>query len=358
MKVYEYEHENPSIEKFNSFKETVMSHYAKEIGDINQISTEVSLALQEFIEKDSSEYHFRGWIRGDEREDPRESDLNYNIEQFLDEKKRRGRVKSTLETYRTELKILRIFFEGRNVRSIEHSDIKEFLNHREDNYSVTSKNSLERIRGNLNSFFDWLVEENKIEKNPVKKVSSYKVYKTGNKALTDKELTELRNACISIRERALLETLLSTGCQLSEIERMYISNIDWHNKTLRLIDSREQEKIVFFTMTAEKHLKKYLQSRQDKLDILFVSERKPYRQLSHRAIQNEITNIKNRTSISRNITPRTFRDTFARLMSSRGHQVNIIDTLLGYHSKSIRTESYYKITNENIWEIVGTRPDF
>lgn len=358
LNIYEHEIEKPSIEKYNSFKNTVMSHYVKEVEDINQISTEVSLALQEFIEKDSSEYHFRGWVRGDEKEDPLEFNINYSIEKFLDEKKRRGRVKSTLETYRTELTLLRNFLKVSSVRSIETSDIKRFLNHREDDYSVTSKNSLERIRGNLNSFFDWLVEEDKIEKNPVKKVPSYKVYKTGNKALTDEELIELRNACVSLRERALLETLLSTGCRLSELKKMYISNIDWNNKTLRFTDSRDQEKIVFFTEKAEKYLKEYLQSRQDKLDILFVSQRRPYRQISHGGIQDEIANIKNRTSISRSITPRTFRDTFARLMSRGGHPLNIINALLGYDSKSIRAESYYKLTNENIWDIIGSRPNF
>lgn len=358
LNVYEYENENPSIQKYNSFKDTVMSHYVKEVGDINQISTEVSLALQEFMEKDKAEYHFRGWIRGDEKLDPLEFDIEYNVEKFLDEKKRQGRVKVTLDMYKLELKLFKNYFKGINVSTIEASHIKEFLKHREDDYALKSKSSLGRVRGNLNVFFDWLIEEKKIEKNPVKKVPTYKFYKAGNKALTDQELTDLRRSCISPRERALLEVLLSTGCHLSEVKKMYISNIDWHNKTIRLTDSREQERVVIFTTKAEKHLKEYLQSRQDELDNLFVSQRKPYRQISHRGIQDEIANIQSRTSISKNISPRTFRDTFARLMSSLGHPPNIIDALLGYHSKSIRAESYYKITNENIWDIVWPRPDF
>ena len=67
LKVYEHEVKNPSIEKYNLFNELVMSNLVSIVEDINQISTEVSLILQEFIRKDESEYHFRGWVRGKER---------------------------------------------------------------------------------------------------------------------------------------------------------------------------------------------------------------------------------------------------------------------------------------------------
>lgn len=64
LKVYEHEVENPHIEKYTSFKELVTSKMVRFVGDINQISTEVALSLQHFVEKDGKEYHFRGWIRG------------------------------------------------------------------------------------------------------------------------------------------------------------------------------------------------------------------------------------------------------------------------------------------------------
>ncbi|MBB5180971.1 site-specific recombinase XerD [Planomicrobium koreense] len=358
LQVYEHESENPSIQKYNSFKQTIMSHYVKEVEEINQISTEVLSALQEFMEKDNSEYHFRGWVRGNEKLDPNHLNIEFNVQKFLEEKKRQGRVQDTLDMYRLELKIFQNYFEGYSIDNIETSHLKEFLIYREDNYSLKSKSSLEKTRGNLNVFFDWLIEEKKIERNPVKKIPTYKFNKAGNKALNDKELLELRKSCITLRERALLEVLLSTGCHLSEIKKMFISNIDWNNKTIRIKDSREQERVVFFTTKAEKHLKEYLQSRQDELDNLFISQRRPYRQISHRGIQDEIDNIQSRSTLSRNISPRTLRDTFARLMSSLGYPQNIIDALLGYNSKSIRAESFYKINNENIWDIVWPKPDF
>lgn len=66
LKVYEYEVENAQVEKYNSFKGLVKSNLVSFIGDINQISTEVVLSLQDFVRNDESEYKFRGWIRGND----------------------------------------------------------------------------------------------------------------------------------------------------------------------------------------------------------------------------------------------------------------------------------------------------
>ncbi|WP_391209753.1 tyrosine-type recombinase/integrase [Psychrobacillus sp. L4] len=139
---------------------------------------------------------------------------------------------------------------------------------------------------------------------------------------------------------------------------MYSNHIDWTNKTIVVTDSRGKERVVFLTVLAEKHLKNYLLNREDNLKNLFVTERRPYRQIGHRAIQDEIANIVRRTTISKSITPRTFRETFSRIMLEKGYQSNIVESLLGYDSKSSRSETYFVITNHNIWEIIHSRPDF
>lgn len=65
LKVYEHEVESPNMEKYKSFKEIVTSNLVSFVQDINQISNEVTLALQEFMKNDKTEYQFKGWIRGD-----------------------------------------------------------------------------------------------------------------------------------------------------------------------------------------------------------------------------------------------------------------------------------------------------
>lgn len=356
LKIYEHENENPNIEKYSSFKKEVMSNLVSMVEDINQISTEVSLALQEFISKDRTEYHFRGWIKGENKPDFLTLSVEYNVQSFIDDKKRQGLSELTINTYKLELRIFKNYFKDINVTEIDTIKIKEFLRYREDNYSIKSRRSLESTRGQLNNFFNWLADEGIVNNNPVKKIKPFRFQKKGNEALNNNEVSELRNACITLRERAILETLLSTGCHLAEIKEIGLNNIDWFNKTIT-IHSNEKERVVFLSKTLEKHLKNYLDVRKDNLNILFVTDRKPYRQLSNRGIQREIKLIAGRTSINKSISPRTFRDTFAKIMLDKGYQSSIVDLFLGYHSKAIRSESYFNISNDNIWEVISSRPD-
>lgn len=64
LEIFEREVKEPNIEKYDSFKKLVLSNLVRFVENINQIATEVSYSLQDFIRKDNTEYNFRGWIRG------------------------------------------------------------------------------------------------------------------------------------------------------------------------------------------------------------------------------------------------------------------------------------------------------
>jgi site-specific recombinase XerD len=357
LKVYEHEAVNPSIDKYKSFKEMVMSNFVSPVEDINQISTEVSLALHEFIRKDETEYKFRGWVRGKERLRHDEMSIEYNINNYIDDKERHGLVKSTLDNYKTNLRIFQNYFNNSPIDEIDTAKIKEFLKYREDNYSIGSKNTMEVVRGILKIFFDWLVQENIIERNPVDRIKPYKVNKKGNDGLNNTELREIRSACKTPRERALVEVLLSTGCHLSELGEIQLTDINWSNKTIN-INSTKRRRVVFLTPKAEKYLKIYLDKRDDNLSNLFITGRKPYQQIGTRSIERAIDKIVKGTNITKNISPRTFRDTFVRIMLEEGYQWNTLQVLLGYSPNNSRSATLFSITNTNIWDIMQSRPDF
>lgn len=65
-----------------------------------------------------------------------------------------------------------------------------------------------------------------------------------------------------------------------------------------------------------------------------------------------------RTNITKNISPRTFRDTFVRIMLEKGYQLNILQVLLGYSPTTSRFATLFSITKTNIWDIMQSRPDF
>ena len=174
LKVYEHEVEEPSLEKYNFFKRIVMSNLVSVVEDINQISTEVSLALQEFLRKDETEYNFRGWVRGQEKLSSK-FNLEHYVRSYIDDRRRNGLAINTIDSYTRELSIFQNYFHDLMIAEIDPLKIKEYLKYREDNYSINSINTLEKVRGILKVFFDWLIEETIIERNPVKKVRPYKV---------------------------------------------------------------------------------------------------------------------------------------------------------------------------------------
>jgi site-specific recombinase XerD len=355
INVYEHEVPNPSLEKYKDFKKLVTSNLVSIVEDINQISTEVSLALQEFLRKDELDYHFRGWVRGKEKPNSIEMSIDYNIKKYIEDKDRQGLAKITLDSYMRQLCIFQDYLKDKLINDIDTECIKDFLNYREQNYSVNSKSSMEVVRSILKVFFDWLVQEKIIDSNPVNRIQPYKYIIKGNEGLNNTELQKLRDACSTPRERAILEISLSTGCKLSELLEMQINQIDWENKTIH-INSRVRNRIVFMTPNAEKYVLKYLKTRQDKVNYLFITERRPFRKMGARNVGREINNIAARANVSRRVSPKTFRETFASVLMEKGIPFNIIQALLGYTTSS--SETYFKITNRNIWDVLKTRPDF
>lgn len=356
LKVYEHEENNSNFDKYETFKRQVMSNLVSVVEDINEISTEVSLALQEFIRKDKKEYHFRGWIKGEKQTSFMELSIEYNVKNFLSYKRRQGLNEITLKTYRNILRIFYEYFNNESIKDINSTKIKEFLEYREDNFSVKSRMTMESIRGNLNVFFTWLTEEGIIHSNPVKQIKPYKFQKKGNDALNNIEIKEIRNSCKTLRERAIFETFISTGCRLSELIGLKLGDIDWSNKTIT-ISSTSKNRVVFLTKEAEKHINNYISKRKGESNFLFVTQRRPYRDLVSATVKKEIDKIVERSIITRKVTPNTLRNTFAKVMLDKGYTANLVDSFLGYNSKTIRSESLFTITNGNIWEIIHSRPD-
>jgi site-specific recombinase XerD len=320
-----------------------------------ELASKVSIAL-------NKEFMFNprvGWIRSDQspsnEKGIKNSIANYNlgknIERFLEEKKRQGLSNLTISSYQLHLRIFNEFSNGKLLSEINSRHIKDFLIYREDAFKVNSINTMGTIRGIINLFFDWLVDEKVIDSNPVSKVSTFKSKDVTYESLEEVEIIEIQNACKNERERALIEILLSTGCHLGEIESIKLSNINWNKNTVRINGSNQRNRLVLLNKQAEYYLKKYIDTREDDTDYLFVTERKPFRSLSNRGIQRQITIIIERTNIKKKISPRTFRQTFAKKMLEKGCELNVLQALLG-HKNASTSETYVKLTDENISKAV------
>ncbi|MDQ8736186.1 tyrosine-type recombinase/integrase [Paenibacillus sp. LHD-38] len=307
-----------------------------------------------------------GWVRVSEsnvdqyidneikKKDHEQLELETNINNFLLDKKRQGLTDGTINSYKVELGVFEKYSIGKLITQVDTDHIKKFLKSREDNYRINTKSTMEKIRGVLRIFFEWLVEEKLINKNPVYKVKAYRIQESNIESLLDDEVKEIQNNCITLREHALINVLLSTGCKLGEIANINVKNIDWSNNTILITSANRRNRVVVLTEEANNSIKRYLDSRIDQTDHLFVSERKPYGVLSERGIQREISIIVGRTAISKKISPITFRHTFAKRMLENGTPMYVVQSLLGHKRYSSTSETYLKLTNDNIHKIVNS----
>jgi integrase/recombinase XerD len=271
-----------------------------------------------------------------------ECNLDFYIEQFLSAKQLDGLSKgTTLKNYKLQLNIFSKEI-NKNVEYISTAHLRNYLS----KYSYLKPSSIASKISVLKSFFSWLLQEEIIQKNPMKKIKTPKFNKHNPKYLEVDELEMLREACVTVRQRALVECLYATGARLSELCNMNIKDIDFNSFSTKVVGKGGKERDVFFSLKAIHHLKKYLITRNDDCEALIVTERRPYRRLSNRGIQREIAKITSNSSIKKNVTPHVLRHTLASLSLNNNMDISVISDLLG-HSNISTTQIYAHVTDEN-----------
>lgn len=271
-----------------------------------------------------------------------ECNLSYYIEQFLSAKQLDGlSKKTTIKNYKLQLDIFSKKV-NRNVEEITASHIRNYLSE----YDHLKPSSIAYKVSTVKSFFGWLHQEELIQKDPSKKIKTPKFNKRNPRYLEIDELEMLRDACITPRERSLVECLYATGARLSELHELNISDIDLHTFSAKVIGKGDKERDVYFSLKAIHHLRKYLDSRDDDCEALFVTERRPYRRLSNRGIQREIGKIASRTDIQKKVTPHVLRHTLASLSLNNNMDIAVLSSILG-HDNISTTQIYAHVTDEN-----------
>lgn len=259
-------------------------------------------------------------------EDEVHPDLFEKIALYLSSKKLEGLSATSLQNYERDLKIFANDVKKRS-EDINSADIRVYLAKFEHlkMSSVSTKLSI------LKSFFGWLTNEEILLRDPTAKLRPPKQEKRIPKALTIEELEMLREGCQSNRQRALIEVLYATGCRLSEVHDLNISDVDHQAMSARVVGKGNKERVVYFSFRAMYHLKKYINSRNDDDPALFVTERKPYRRVSKRAIQREVSKIAEQAGV-KHVSPHALRHTFATLTLNNGAELAAVQALLGHES--------------------------
>lgn len=231
------------------------------------------------------------------------------------------------------------------ISEITTNDIRLYLYHYKTDRNATN-NYLDQIRKILNSFFAWLQNNNYIDANPCTNVEHIKFQPAERKPLTSYELEILRYNCHDIREKAIVDFLFSTGCRVSEFCAANKSDIDWQRRSLIVRHGKgDKRRIVYFNAESELSLRKYLETRYDDSDALFVGSRSPHNRLSVKAVQVLLDKVSARCNM--HVYPHMLRHTFATSGIRSGMPLEKLQTLMG-HAEPRTTLIYAKMDQADL----------
>lgn len=237
--------------------------------------------------------------------------------------------------------VLTDFFETvrKEQEKITANDIKVYLYRYQEKTGITNR-TLDLRRTIICTYFGWLASEEYISKNPALNITPIKYERKHKKPMSQLDLEKVRSACKTNREKAIVEMLYSTGCRVSELEHLNISDVNFETKEVMLFGKGDKHRVSYLNAKAEISLRNYLKERTDNDEALFVYDKKPYSRLKKSGIELIIKNIVNRTNgVNVHVTPHVFRHTTASVSLERGMNIVEVSKLLG-HSKVETTMEY------------------
>lgn len=207
------------------------------------------------------------------------------------------------------------------------NDIRFFLSELKEGH----KNSyVKSTKAHISAFFKWMKSEDITEKNTCEKVNDIKVEEEVRLPFSSVDIDKLRTSITgrhAIRDRAIIEVLLSSGVRCAELCDINISDVDIANQSIHIIKGKGGKgRVVFISDIATEYLRKYL-SKRNAGDALFISQK------GERICTDSIRRIlKKYAKITgvQNVHPHRFRRTFATEMHRRGMDIDEIRKLMGH----------------------------
>lgn len=208
-----------------------------------------------------------------------------------------------------------------------------------------SERTRDNQRANISAFFQWMVNEEFIPKNPIAALKTIKYKEEVRLAFSDVEVDRIRSACKKPKERALVEILLTTGVRVNEASNLKVDDINKDTCAVHVRHGKgNKERITYTTPVAMRHVSAYICSRKEAGEMLFYN--KNHKQLEPGGIRTILNTIAKRAGVF-DVHPHRFRRTFATNLYRRGMDVHEIQRLMG-HSNINTTMAYIVVEDTKI----------
>lgn len=272
--------------------------------------------------------------------------------------------KYTLKSYNEDLSdfwnYLKTEYKIEHPKEISYKMIRYYLGVLNDN--IKKSTTVSRHLSTIKSYMKFLCREGVISKNPADKVSYPKKEKILPKFMFEQEVEQILNSIepdnyLNMRNKFLLEMLYSTGMRVSEIVSVDIDDIKPENDAIIITGKGNKQRYVFYGRFVQKMLDTYLEYRKLFLKQLEISSDNSALFLNNnggrltvRGVRYLVKKIVKYAEIQKNITPHTFRHSFATHLLNNGANIRIVQELLG-HSNLSTTQIYTHISKEKMVEM-------
>ncbi len=227
---------------------------------------------------------------------------------------------------------------------------------------VVNPRSQARIISGLKSFFSYLVFEDYREDNPLDLIESPKIGRKLPDTISENEINQLI-AAIDLskkegeRNRAMLETLYGCGLRVSELIGLKISDLYFEEDFIKVTGKGDKQRFVPVSNINKKYINIYrkevrihLNIQEGFQDILFLNRRG--KQLSRAMIFTIVKDLAQQIGLRKNISPHTFRHSFATHLLENGADLRSIQQMLG-HESITTTEVYMHVDRTHLAEVMN-----
>lgn len=279
--------------------------------------------------------------------------MKKNLDNFYEYLEGKKYSSNTINSYRKDLNQFEIYCKDINVKNIDYEFIRKYLHFLyEKKYS---SKSISRHISSLKSFFKYLMLSDIIKTNPMTLISSPKLEKKLPNYINYNDLETIlsipdKNDTFGLRNALILELLYSCGVRVSELVNIKISDIDFSNNRILILGKGNKERFVLYGSNCSKLLKEYL----SKSRTLLINQENDYlllnkfgNKITDRAIRMIIEDVIKKSSLKLNVSPHTFRHTFATHLLNEGADLKIVQELLG-HENIATTGIYTHVSNERL----------
>ena len=284
--------------------------------------------------------------------------MKYYLDEFLENiEYQRGYSENTIIGYEIDIEEFMSFLKKEGIDKLQDVDYGIVRFYLMELYNKKySRNSVSRKLSSLRSFFKFLHSKNIIEMNPFSLVSSPKKEKRLPKFLYNEDIEkifEVPNTKMppGQRDYLILEMLYDTGIRVGELVNIKLKDIDFSNRTIRILGKGNKERIVLFGVYLDDILSLYLNDGRKELlkgkisDYLILNGHG--NNITTRGVRLIIENIIKKACIKTHATPHTLRHTFATHLLENGADLLTVKELLG-HSDLSSTQVYTHVTNERL----------